>query len=54
MKKIQAAQGAARERDAQINARLATVEGGIAQTWAKLIELLKRVESIERRLELQG
>lgn len=66
LKKIQAEQAAARERDAEIMTRLATIETGIARiardeslNYGEIIQdrhavdkLKERVERIERRLEL--
>jgi hypothetical protein len=66
LKKIQAEQAAARERDAEIMARLATIETGIARitrdesfNYTEIVQdrhavdkLKERIERIERRLEL--
>lgn len=66
LKKIQAEQSAARERDAEIMTRLATIESGIARiardeslNYGEIIQdrhtvdkLKERIERIERRLEL--
>lgn len=66
LKKIQAEQTAARERDAEILARLASIENGLARisrdealTYSELVQdrhvvdkLKERIERIERRLEL--
>lgn len=66
LKKIQTEQGAARERDAQIMARLSMIESGIARiardessNYTEIVEdrhtvdkLKDRVERIERRLDM--
>jgi len=66
LKKIQAEQAAARERDAEILARLSSIENGLARisrdealTYTELVQdrhvvdkLKERIERIERRLEL--
>lgn len=66
LKKIQAEQTAARERDAEILTRLASIENGLARisrdealTYTELVQdrhvvdkLKERIERIERRLEL--
>lgn len=66
LKKIQAEQTAARERDAEILTRLASIENGLARisrdealTYSELVQdrhvvdkLKERIERIERRLEL--
>lgn len=68
LKKIQAEQGAARERDAQIMARLSMIESGIARiardessNYSEIVEdrhavdkLKERIERIERRLDMIG
>lgn len=66
LKKIQAEQAVARERDAEILARLSSIENGLARisrdealTYTELVQdrhvvdkLKERIERIERRLEL--
>jgi len=66
LKKIQAEQTAARERDAEILTRLASIENGLARisrdealTYTEMVQdrhavdkLKERIERIERRLEL--
>jgi hypothetical protein len=66
LKKIQAEQAAARERDAEILTRLSSIENGLARisrdealTYTELVQdrhvvdkLKERIERIERRLEL--
>lgn len=66
LKKIQAEQASARERDAEIMARLSSIETGIARiardesaNYEEIIhdrhavdKLKERIERIERRLEL--
>jgi hypothetical protein len=66
LKKIQAEQTAARERDAEILTRLSSIENGLARisrdealTYTELVQdrhvvdkLKERIERIERRLEL--
>lgn len=66
LKKIQAEQSAARDRDAEIMARLSSIESGIARiardessNYSEIIQdrhavdnLKQRIERIERRLEL--
>lgn len=66
LKRIQAEQAAARERDAEILSRLSHIETGLARitrneasAYAEIIEdrhtvdkLKERIERIERRLEL--
>ncbi|MDR2872070.1 MAG: hypothetical protein LBV45_06040 [Xanthomonadaceae bacterium] len=68
LKKIQAEQAAARERDADILLRLAHIEAGVgrlgrdtASNYAEMIEdrhavdkLKERIDRIERRLEING
>ncbi|MFT3779544.1 MAG: hypothetical protein QM772_14955 [Ottowia sp.] len=68
LKKIQAEQSSARERDAEIPRRLSQIELGIAriardsgENYAEIIEdrhtvdkLKERIERIERRLEING
>jgi len=68
LKKIQAEQLAARERDAEIVSRLSSIESGIARiardeasNYGDIVDsrhamdrLKERIERIERRLELQG
>lgn len=68
MKKIQAEQSAARERDQEILSRLSHIESGLARitrdessNYAELVEdrhavdkLRMRIEKIERRLEING
>ncbi|MFT4197100.1 MAG: hypothetical protein QM601_04210 [Pseudoxanthomonas sp.] len=68
LKKIQTEQGAARERDAQIMARLGQIELGIARisrdeaaNYSEIVQdrhvvdrLKERIERIERRLELES
>jgi predicted nuclease with TOPRIM domain len=68
LKKIQAEQAAARERDTEIMSRLSNIETGIARisrdeaaNYGEIIDsrhtvdrLRERIERIERRLELQG
>lgn len=68
MKKIQAEQSAARERDQEILSRLSHIESGLARitrdesaNYAELVEdrhtvdkLRERIERIERRLEING
>ena len=68
MKKIQAEQSAARERDQEILSRLSHIESGLARitrdessNYAELVEdrhavdkLRVRIEKIERRLEING
>ena len=66
LKKIQAEQATARERDAEILTRLSSIENGLARisrdealTYTELVQdrhvvdkLKERIERIERRLEL--
>ncbi len=66
LKTIQAEQAAARERDAEVLARLSSIENGLARisrdealTYTELVQdrhvvdkLKERIERIERRLEL--
>ena len=66
LKKIQAEQTAARERDTEILMRLSSIENGLARisrdealTYSELVQdrhvvdkLKERIERIERRLEL--
>ncbi|HNQ58763.1 MAG: hypothetical protein DPW12_12080 [Rhodocyclaceae bacterium] len=66
LKKIQAEQAVARERDAEILTRLSSIENGLARisrdealTYTELVQdrhvvdkLKERIERIERRLEL--
>ncbi len=66
LKKIQAEQTAARERDAEILTRLSSIENGLARisrdealTYTELVQdrhvvdkLKERIDRIERRLEL--
>lgn len=66
LKKIQVEQTAARERDAEILARLSSIETGLARvtrdeamTYGEMVQdrhvvdkLKERIERIERRLEL--
>lgn len=68
LKKIQAEQSAARERDQEILSRLSHIESGLARitrdesaNYAEMVEdrhsvdkLRERLERIERRLELNG
>ena len=68
MKKIQAEQSAARERDKEILSRLSHIESGLARitrdesaNYAEMVEdrhavdkLRDRIERIERRLEING
>ena len=68
LKKIQAEQSAARERDTEILSRLSQMESGIARisrdesmTYGELIQdrptvdkLKERIERIERRLEINN
>lgn len=68
MKKIQAEQSAARERDQEILSRLSHIESGLARitrdesaNYAEMVEdrhavdkLRDRIERIERRLEING
>lgn len=68
LKKIQAEQTAARERDAEIMSRLGQIETGIAriardesQNYSEIVQdrhsvdkLKERIERIERRLEIAG
>ena len=68
LKKIQAEQSAARERDQEIMSRLANIETGLARiarnesmTYGELVQdrhivdkLKERIERIERHLALQG
>ena len=68
LKKIQAEQSAARERDTEILSRLSHMESGIARisrdesmTYGELIQdrhtvdkLKERIERIERRLEINN
>ena len=68
LKRIQAEQSSARERDAEILRRLSQIELGVAriardagENYAEIIEdrhsmdkLKERIERIERRLEING
>lgn len=68
MKRIQAEQSAARERDQEILTRLSHIESGLARitrdesaNYAEMVEdrhavdkLRDRIERIERRLEING
>lgn len=68
LKKIQAEQSAARERDQEIISRLSHIESGLARitrdesaNYAEMVEdrhavdkLRERLERIERRLEING
>ena len=68
LKKIQAEQASARERDAEIMSRLAQIETGIAriardesQNYSEIVQdrhavdkLKERIERIERRLEINS
>ena len=68
LKKIQAEQSAARERDQEILARLSHIESGLARitrdesaNYAEMIEdrhtvdkIKERIDRIERRLEING